>query len=174
MSRRLFFAALIVMLAASLSACDEAVEQPLSAESQGPTAATLKAAVELLTPDDVEAVTGLSGLQADGYDPATGFDGDVNLADDQGTLVLKFVTGDAQAWDAWLTDGYSVNEPVSPPVGDESFFGPSPDVSATPSIFAFRKGDVAVLIESATDANGEVLVGLEELERLAGMVADRL
>jgi hypothetical protein len=128
----------------------------------------------LLTPADVEGVSGMSGLKVVPYDPAVGASGDVNIATADGQLVAMLVVEGPETWDAWLTDGYTVSEPVTPPVGDESFIGPNPDVSPDTYIFGFRKGEVAVVIDTYFDVNGELVLSVDQLRELAEIVAGRL
>lgn len=128
----------------------------------------------LLTPADVESVSGLSGLKVVAYDPAIGAGGDVNIATADGQLVAMLVVEGPETWDAWLTDGYTVAESVTPPVGDESFIGPNPDISPTIYIFGFRKGDIAIVLDTYFDANGETVLSVEQLRQLAEVVAGRL
>lgn len=128
----------------------------------------------LLTPADVEAVSGLSGLSVVAYDPAVGAGGDVNIATADGQLVAMLVVEGPETWDAWLTDGNTVGESVTPPVGDESFIGPNPDISPDTYIFGFRKGEVAIVIDTYFDSNGEVVLSVDQLRELAEIVAGRL
>lgn len=128
----------------------------------------------LLTPADVEAVSGLTGLKVVSYDPAVGAGGDVNIATAESQLVAMLLVEGPETWDAWLTDGYTVSEPVTPPVGDESFIGPNPDTSGMIYIFGFRKGDVAVVIDTYFDANGETILSVDQLRELAEVVEGRL
>jgi len=128
----------------------------------------------LLTPADVEAVSGLADLKVVAYDPAIGAGGDVNIATADGRLVAMLVVEGLETWDAWLTDGNTVSEPVTPPVGDESFIGPNPDVSSSVYIFGFRKGDVAIVIDTYFDANGEVILSIDQLREIAEIIAARL
>lgn len=128
----------------------------------------------LLTPADVEAVAGISGLEFVPYDPAVGAGGDVNIATSDGQLVAMLVVEGPETWDAWLTDGYTVAESVTPPVGDEAFTGPNPDVSSTTYIYGFRKGEVAIVIDTFFDSNGEAVLSVDQLRELAEIVAGRL
>ena len=128
----------------------------------------------LLTPADVETVSGMSGLEAVPYDPAVGAGGDVNIATADGQLVAMLVVEGPETWDAWLTDGTTVGEPVTPPVGDEAFTGPNPDVSSVTYVYGFRKGEVAIVIDTFFDSNGEVVLSVDQLRELAEIVAGRL
>lgn len=128
----------------------------------------------LLTPADVEAVSGLSGLKVVDYDPAVGAGGDVNIATADGQLVVMLVVEGPETWDAWLTDGYTVAEPVTPPVGEESFIGPNPDTSPVLYTFGFRQGDIAIVLDTYLDTNGETILSLEQLRELAEIIAGRL
>lgn len=175
MFRRVSLVALGIAMVVSVSACDGAAKDTLTAESKGVATSAANPASTLLTPGDVEAVTGLADLRAVPFDPtSTTLYGDVNLVDNAGNVVATMVAGDSQSWDEWLTDGYSVAEPVTPPVGEESFVGPSPDVSPTLTIFAARKGGKAILIETTVDANGEARLSTEQLRALAEVVVARL
>jgi len=139
------------------------------------TTATIPSASELLTPADVEQVTGLSELVVVAYDPSVGAGGDVNIADASGQLVVMLVVADPEVWDQWLTDGMTVAEPVAPPVGDESFIGPNPDVSSATYVFGFRRGDVAIVLETFfVGDSAETVLSTEDLRALAEIVEGRL
>lgn len=167
------------MLATAVIGCGAADDEDVPAETGTDVGAPNAAggAVEvagLLTPADVEAVSGLTGLTVVAYDPAVGAGGDVNIANADGQLVAMLVVEGPETWDAWLTDGNTVSEPVTPPVGDESFIGPNPDITPDVYIFGFRKGDVAVVIDTYFDTNGEVMLSIDQLRELAEIVAGRL
>lgn len=128
----------------------------------------------LLTPADVEAVSGLTGLKVVPYNPAIGAGGDVNIADGEGRLITMLVVEGPETWDAWLTDGFTVSEPVTPPVGDEAFIGPNPDINSAVYIFGFLKGDTAIVLDTYFDANGETILNVEQLRELAEVIEGRL
>jgi len=179
MIRRVTLVALALALAFGVCACAESGGD-VATDSEGtdvgaPSAAggTIDAAA-LLTPEDVESVSGLAGLKAVPYDPAIGAGGDVNIATGDGSLVAMLVVEGPETWDAWLTDGFTVSEPVTPPVGDEAFIGPNPDTSPVVYIFGFRKGDTAVVLETYFDINGETVLSVEQLRSLAEVVEGRL
>ena len=91
------------------------------------------------------------------------------------TLAAMLVIGGPELWDAWVTDGFTVREPVTPPVGDESFIGPSPEVGEAIYIFGFKKGEVAVAIDTYFDQGGyDTILSIEDLRALAEIVANRL
>lgn len=173
MKRQFVLVALIALIALVIPGCAESVESEAPAE---PATATIASTADetLLTPADVEAVAGLTGLASVGYDPASGKEGDINIIDASGTVVVMLVEDGPEAWDAWLTDGYTVAESVVPPVGEESFVGPSPDASPILTLFAFRKGESAVIVETTADANAEAILSTEQLRALAETVAARL
>jgi hypothetical protein len=178
MHRRFALVLLLVALVTLPLGCDDAGVDPLAeslemAEEAPPVEAPVPA--ELLTPADVESVSGLTGLKVVPYDPAIGAGGEVNIADESGQLVAMLVVAGPDIWDAWLTDGFTVREPVTPPVGDESFIGPSPDVSDAVYIFGFLKGENAIAVDTffAADGNGTILT-TEQLRELAEIVESRL
>lgn len=173
-------AVVICLLVFALTALPGCGAREASAPEQGGALETTPAGSEpatseLLTPADVERVSGLTGLRVVPYDPAIGAGGDINIADASGQLVAMLVDEGPETWDAWLTDGSTVGEPVTPPVGDESFIGPNPDVSPTPYIFGFRKGDRAVVIDTFfVPAQGRTVLTIDQLRELAAIVESRL
>lgn len=177
MVRRILPAILILALALTVVACDGEADtaDELATDAGAPNAAggSVETAA-LLTPADVEAVSGLTGLTVVPYDPALGAGGDVNIATADGQLVAMLVVEGPETWDAWLTDGYTVAESVTPPVGDEAFIGPNPDISPTIYTFGFRRGDVAIVLDTYFDANGEIILSVEQLRQLAEVVDGRL
>ena len=174
MSRTIALAFVLVALLLVPVGCDDGEPIVETLDTTTTPAATPDPA-ELLTPVDVERVSGLSGLTVVPYDPATGAGGDVNIADASGQLVAMLVIEGPETWGLWLTDGFTVREPVSPPVGDESFIGPSPDVSEAVYIFGFIKGDTAVVIDTFLDPAGNgTILSSEDLRALAEVVESRL
>lgn len=129
----------------------------------------------LLTPADVERVSGLTGLTVASPDPQAGIDGDINIVDGDGRMVVLLITGSPELWDAWMTDGFTVGEDFSPPVGDKSFIGPNPDESPNPYIFGFRKRDVVVVLEAGSTPDGAPpALTIDQLRALAEIVVARL
>jgi len=127
--RRALLIGVALLLATAIVGCDAAVDEGVAPETGTDVGAPNAAGgtidpEDLLTPADVEAVSGLSGLVVVAYDPAVGAGGDVNIATADGQLVAMLVVEGPETWDAWLTDGNTVGQPVTPPVGDESFIGP--------------------------------------------------
>ncbi len=179
MLRRAVLIGVVLALATAIVGCGAADEGDVAVETGTDVGAPNAAGgtvdpAGLLTPADVEAVSGLSDLTVVAYDPAVGAGGDVNIATADGQLVAMLVVEGPETWDAWLTDGNTVSEPVMPPVGDESFIGPNPDITPDIYIFGFRKGDVAVVIDTYFDTNGEVILSIDQLRELAEIVAGRL
>lgn len=171
---RCIVATLAVALLLPLGACDATGEDATATTESTSGVATNTPKEQLLTIADVEKVSGLAGLKTVPYDPAIGAGGSVNVADESGQLVVMLVVEGPETWDAWLTDGFTVSEPVTPPVGDESFVGPNPDTSSVTYIFGFRKGDAAVALSTFFDANGETVLSVEQLRELAEIVDSRL
>ena len=182
MVRRIPIILVLAVTLLALPACDDA--DPAILEEQ--LAESMETAVEatapedltpsaLLTPADVEQVSGLTGLVVVPYDPSVGAGGDVNIATSDGDLVAMLVVQGPEVWHAWLTDGFTVREPVTPPVGDQSFIGPSPDVNDAVYIFGFLKGEVAVAVDTFFDPYGNgTMLSTEELRELAEIVESRL
>jgi len=182
MARRILIMLVLAVTLLALPACDDAdpaiLEEQLAESMETAVEATAPEDVTpaaLLTPADVEAVSGLTGLKTVPYAPETGAGGDVNIADESGQLVAMLVVGGPELWDAWLTDGFTVRESVTPPVGDESFIGPSPEVGEAIYIFGFKKGGIAVAVDTYFDEGGyDTILSTEDLRALAEIVANRL
>lgn len=145
-------------------------------EETGVASATVTpAASELLTVADAEAISGLTGLAVSTEPVDSEVHVDVVIADDTGQPVVALALANNEVWGQWVTDGITVGEPVTPPVGDESFLGPNPDVSPVHYIFGFRKGEIAVVITTFfREDTGEVVLGTEELRALAEVALGRL
>ncbi|MBN1193327.1 MAG: hypothetical protein JXA36_06530 [Coriobacteriia bacterium] len=173
MLRRIVIAGLVFVMSVAVIGCNGDEITLDTGEVGSGTAPTVDASA-LLTAADVEAVSGLTGLRVVAYNPAVGAGGDVNIATESGQLVVMMIVEGPETWDAWLTDGYTVSEPVTPPVGDESFIGPNPDISSTTYIFGFRKGDVAIALDTYFDANGETILSIDQLRELAVVIDGRL
>lgn len=172
MRRYIVFVLVCATVLAFSAGCDDV--EPAIETLEAPVPAAPDPAT-LLTPADVEQVSGLSGLSVVPYDPAVGAGGDVNIADASGQLVAMLVVEGPETWGLWLTDGFTVREPVTPPVGDESFIGPSLDVSEAVYIFGFIKGETAVVIDTFLDPAGNgTILSSEELRELAEIVESRL
>ncbi|MDO8879517.1 MAG: hypothetical protein Q7W44_01755 [Coriobacteriia bacterium] len=179
MLRRVVYAVLVIVLFTLPVACDDAdldtVDESLESSADEIAVPQPVDPSVLLTPADVERVTGLTALSVVPYDPAVGAGGDVNIADETGQLVAMLIVEGPEQWGAWLTDGFTVREPVSPPVGDESFIGPSPDVNEAVYIFGFLKDDTAIVIDTFFDPGGNgTILSTEDLRALAEVVEGRL
>lgn len=173
--KRIIVVVVLAALMLALTGCGAEPDATTMSEQESGPAPEAAATEDLLTPADVEGVSGLSGLQVVPYDPAIGAGGDINIADAEGQLVAMLVEEGPETWDAWLTDGFTVGESYSPPVGDESFIGPNPDVSATPYIFGFREGDTAIVLDTYfVDGTSATVLTIDQLRELAGIVESRL
>ncbi len=169
---------LVFVLALSVAACDDAGAE-LTIEGVDTDiidgAAPPPAPSDLLSPADVESVSGLSGLRTVPFAPESGAGGDVNIATADGQLVVMLTMADAEAWDGWMTDGTTVAEPVTPPVGDEAFIGPAPDAGGATYILGFRRGETAVQVVTFPEGAGpDTVLSVEHLRALAEVIESRL
>jgi len=129
----------------------------------------------LLTPADVEGVSGLSGLKTVPYDPKTGAGGKVNIAEADGQLVAMLLVHGPEYYKIWKGDGRTFLRVYTPTVGDESFIGPVKSVSSQPYIFGFKKGSRAVVIDTyLRDKGATTILSVSQLAKLAEIVASRL
>lgn len=150
-------------------------EQPAEEQPQPEGDGSAPDPATLLTPADVEKVSGMSGLKVVPYDPSIGAGGKVNIATADGQLVTMLVVEGMSVWDAWAGDGMTFGKPYTPAVGDESHIGPSTG-GGVYYIFAFRKGDTAIAIDSyfATGSSTKTILTVEQLADLARVVESRL
>ncbi len=129
----------------------------------------------LLTPADVEQVSGLSGLVTVAYDPTVGAGGNVNIAEADGQLVAMLIVQDAPFYDVWKSDGETFLREYEPAVGEESFIGPAESVTTDSYIFGFRQGEYAVVVDTFFRVQGATkILSVEQLAELARIVSSRL
>lgn len=172
--------ALVIALAGCTEpseSADDSTPQETSAETDGGQDSQTETGEEdyshLLTPADVESVTGMSGLVVVPYDPTVGAGGEVNIADSAGELVVMVSTSPG-LWDGWQGDGMTVGEPSSPTVGDESFLGPKDASDEDAYILGFRKGDKAAAVVAFFSVGFERTLTLDQMHELATIVESRL
>ena len=181
MKIRITFLVLAMVLLFALGGCTDSGD---SADESGQTTAETEEAAgspesgevdyaSVLTPADVEAVTGMTGLVVMEPDPTVGAGGEVNIADADGQLVVM-VDASPGLWDAWQSDGMTVDRPSDPTVGDESFLGPKDAADDDVYILGFRKGetDAAVVAFFRTDLTRALT--LDQMYELAEIVESRL
>jgi hypothetical protein len=145
---------------------------PSSAPSAAPSSGGTTAASGLLTPADLEKVTGLTGIVVAPRDPAKGAGGDVNLATADGKLVVMANFFNGAMFDT-MKNSPNYREPLSG-LGDAAFVGPSTDIGSTPFIVGFRKGDhTAMLSTFFKGSMTATMLTMDQLEALAAIVASR-
>jgi hypothetical protein len=121
-----------------------------------------------LTADDIEKVTGLSGLHAVARNPGKGTGGKLNFAGSDDKLVVMVSVQKADVYQSWKKAFFG--EAVSG-VGDEAFLSPN---VPQPYAISFRKGDTAVTISSFFDRSGKPKLTRAQLTKLAQLAASRL
>ncbi|MDO8963180.1 MAG: hypothetical protein Q7W30_01675 [Coriobacteriia bacterium] len=129
----------------------------------------------LLTPADVETVSGFTGLKTVPYDPSIGAGGKVNIAEADGQLVAMLLVHGPEFYKIWKGDGQTFLRDYTPTVGDESFIGPAASVTTDSYIFGFRKGSYSVVVDTFFRAKGvRKVLSVDQLAELARIVASRL
>ncbi|MFZ6658081.1 hypothetical protein [Undibacterium sp. TJN19] len=128
-------------------------------------------AAELLAVADVEKVTGLSGIQVVGKDPAKGAGGELNFANADKKLITMVMIQDGSMFDFWKKqygkDGVSIQG-----VGTEAFHT-KPDSAI--SYIAFKKGNKAIWIQSmGWNKTGKPNLTDAQLAELAKLAASRM
>jgi hypothetical protein len=160
--------------AGSSGAGTTTTQETPGASSEAPTTKTIDYAA-LLTPADVEAVSGLTGLKTVPYDPSIGAGGKVNIAEADGQLVAMLLVHGPEFYTIWKGDGQTFLRDYTPAVGEESFIGPVASVTPDSYIFGFRKGSYSVVVDTFFRAKGvKKILSIEQLAELAGIVASRL
>ena len=130
-----------------------------------------KPAGDYITIQDMEKVTGLTGLKVAPSDPSKGAGGDHNFADSAGNLVLmtQKMSGRTMYEGNKKMKSY-VKGPV-PGVGDEAFNGPPGDY---PYFLFFLKGDTSVSLATYFGKGGKTRISMEKLIELAKLIASRI
>ena len=182
MKIRIAFLVLALLLISILGGCTDSGE---SADEGGQTTTETEEAAEstpesseadysdVLTPADVEAVTGMTGLVVMEPDPTVGAGGEVNIADADGLLVVMVDAGTG-LWDAWQSDGMTVDRPSDPTVGDESFLGPKDAADDDVYILGFRKGETDAAVVAFFNVDFTRTLTLDQMYELAEIVESRL
>ena len=150
-----------------------AVSTTASAASTSVPSASPAEFSDLLTPADVEQVSGLTGIKAVAHASMVGAGGDVNLVDADGKLVViaNFFSG---AEFAVVKRSGSYREALSG-LGDAAFVGPSEKIMPTLYVVGFQKGDhTAVLATFFKGATLDTRLTMDQLKALAAIVASRL
>lgn len=155
----------------------------VAAQDTKPPAAT--AYDKLLTPADVEQVSGLKGVKLVAYDPSKGAGGDLNFATAEGKLVLIANFFPASVYDATKKQKGVMQDEISG-LGDDAYDGPGdPGLQLTthdgpvgPSMIAFRKGSQSATLAgfmNVSDWNDwKLYLSLDQVEELAKLVASRM
>ena len=182
LDRRHVSAILVVMTLLALTGCTGAAapkgaSQPAepsaaapSAPAAEPVADTGGDAAKLVTVDDIEKVTGLSGVKVVEKGSVSGANGDQNFAGSDGVFLLWVNVKGADYYDTMVQGG--MTEQVEG-IGDAAFIGPK----QAPKQVMFKKGGAAVLINAKVVVkNGKPVsaVEIEKLEELAKLAASRL
>ena len=128
---------------------------------------------ELLTVQDVEAVTGIAGITLVPRSSQMGAGGDLNFGLADKTLILTVAIQDAAMYDEWKSQEGFFHEPVAD-LGDEAFRGPS--FGEYRYTLIFRKGEKAIALSSFfnIEAGGKPFLTQEQLGEIARTVIARL
>lgn len=128
---------------------------------------------KLLTPKDVEKVTGIQGLKLIPKNPVIGAGGDLNFAKGDDTVVLIANIQDSSRYKKWKSEEGFFHASVSG-IGDEAFEGPSDGEDRY--ILIFQKGNKAVSLSSFFDMNagGKPFLAQNQLRELAKIIISRL
>lgn len=128
---------------------------------------------KLLTPKDVEKITGIQGIQLISRNPAVGAGGDLNFTKEDNTMLLTVAIQDSSMYDKWKSEEGFFHAVISG-IGDEAFEGPSEGDYRY--ILIFRKGKKAISISSFFDmtTGGKPYLTQDQLRELAKIMISRL
>ncbi|GAB4251336.1 MAG: hypothetical protein Kow00122_09010 [Thermoleophilia bacterium] len=149
---------------------------PVSSAPVAPRGPSGSALTALLTPADVERVSGLSEVRRAGRNPDKRLGGDLNFVRPDGTPLLMVVLEPAQAYADWRADPDSFREDL-PGLGEAAFIGPSRTRLDTPYLVVVRSGSWAVglfTFDNPDAAGWNNLLTLDQLQALARVVIGRL
>ncbi len=146
---------------------------PLATGAEELTGSALTA---LLTPEDVEKVSGLAEVRRAGRNPERRLGGDLNFVRPDGTPLLMVVIKGAEVYGDWKADADSFREELSG-LGDEAFIGPSLAQSQVPYLVVVRSGERAVGLftyDNPDVAGWDGSLSMDQLQALARVAISRL
>ncbi|MFO7979884.1 MAG: hypothetical protein R6V00_03500 [Candidatus Aminicenantes bacterium] len=126
---------------------------------------------KLLTPEDVEEVTGMKDLQLIQKGEEEGAVGDLNFTKQDGTPVLMMNVQSEAVYEAWKNQEGIFHSDVQG-LGDEAFKGP--ETGDSRYILVFRKGKHAVSFSSYFETEEKPFLSVDDLKKLADTVDSRL
>ena len=130
----------------------------------------------LLTPEDVQQVSGLTDVRRAGRNPERRLGGDLNFVTSAGDPLLMVVLEPGDAYEAWKADPDSFREEING-VGEVAFIGPTVAMNEAPYLLVFRSGERAIGLFTYDDpaSDGWVnLLSMDQLQALARVVIGRL
>lgn len=130
----------------------------------------------LLTPEDVQSVSGFAEVRRAGRNPERRLGGDLNFVLPDGRPLLMVVVQSAGSFVEWKADPDSYREDLAS-LGEEAFVGPAPETNDVPYLVVFRSGErtIGLLTYDNPDAEGwSNLLTLEQLQDLARVIIGRL
>jgi hypothetical protein len=195
-----FYVLLLAALLSALTACSgpKSTDQPAAASpapagqaapgarataapTEVPAAAGNPSVDKLVTPADVEKISGLTGIKLVPRDPSKGAGGDLNFATQDDSLVLMVLVSGSSLYKQSKEETGYFHADVSG-IGDEAFDGPAdaknyfapPGGKADPFLLAFRKGTSMVTMSSFLGPDQKAYFSQEKLRELAKLVASRM
>lgn len=128
---------------------------------------------KLLTTNDVEKVTGRTGVKLIPKNPMKGAGGDLNFALADETILVIAAVQKAEMYETWKEQEGFFHADVSG-IGDEAFEGPS--IGKARYILIFKKGETAISLSSFFNMRegGDPFLSQEQLRELAKIMVSRL
>ncbi len=130
----------------------------------------------LLTPEDVQTVSGFAEVGRAGRNPGRGLGGDLNFVAPDGQPILMVVVQSASSYPSWKSDPDSYREDLEG-VGEAAFLGPAPTMNDIPYLVVFLSGErtIGLLTYDDPDVPGwNNLLTLEQMQELARVIIGRL
>ncbi|MFO7979895.1 MAG: hypothetical protein R6V00_03555 [Candidatus Aminicenantes bacterium] len=126
---------------------------------------------KLLTPEDVEEVTGMKYIQLMPKGEEEQAVGDLNFTKQDGTPVLMVNVQSEAVYKAWKNQEGLFHSDVQG-LGDEAFKGP--ETGDSRYILVFRKGEYAVSLSSYFETEEKPFLSVDDLKELADTIDSRL
>jgi hypothetical protein len=126
--------------------------------------------INFLTPDDIEAVSGMKGIKLVEKGSLPGAGGSLNFALND-KMYAMLVIADMSVFNEWKTmDGYAVDK--LPNIGDEAYSAPG---GKTQFIVFFREGNNVGSVSSFIDFDtGDPYLSIEQLSKLVRLALSRM
>ncbi|MHB9149512.1 MAG: hypothetical protein ACYC33_05410 [Thermoleophilia bacterium] len=132
--------------------------------------------IALLTPEDVQAETGLADVRRAGRNPERRLGGDLNFVGVDGTPLLMVVVQPEASYEEWKADTDSFRDELEG-LGEAAFTGPARTMNEAPYLVVLRAEGRTIGLLTYDDPDSEGwgnMITMDQLQALARVIIGRL